>query len=374
MRTGTIAYSISALLILLSTTVASATMSPREIYKTRGPGVVLIVASQEGSSSASAGTGSIIKENGTIVTNCHVIFDEKTKAPFPVINIFLKPDRITGNMNNDLTRHFTGSVIAYDHDLDLALLKINNTPADLTVVPLGDPEAVGPGDETVAIGHPEQGGLWTITTGVIGTEFQNFKGIPGKDVFQMETSLNRGNSGGPLFDVRGFQVGVNTAIARQGEGGVAITGVNFAVKASVVKKWAASKSLLIAYAIDSATTDERVAVAEQPSPARTAEAKSPVAQTSLEGSGDTGSCGACPPTVESSTGGIDSDGGREIPVKAKKQQPARTNPPQRFENRYVLPPHPYTYKKLFKEVDTIRARAQDAFDDLENQAQRHRQR
>ena len=110
MRTRTIACRGSALLILLVAAAALAAMSPREIYKIRGPGVVLIVASQEGSSSASAGTGSIINENGTIVTNCHVIFDEKTKAPLPVVQVFLKPDRVTGDMSQDLSRHFAGEV------------------------------------------------------------------------------------------------------------------------------------------------------------------------------------------------------------------------------------------------------------------------
>ncbi len=234
----------------------------------------------------------------------------------------------------------------------------------------------------------------SITTGVIGTEFQNFKGIAGKDVFQMETSLNRGNSGGPLFDVRGFQVGVNTAIARQGEGGVAITGVNFAIKASVVKKWAASKSLLIVYAIESAKTDERVATAEPPSQAQVAEAKPPARNPSSETTEPVPSSwptkqvmptnqATGPKAIEPDSGGVNSEGGHEIPLEPQTQRPARpaknksaasTHKPQRFESRYVLPAHAYTYKKLFTEVDKIRARAQDAFDDLENQAQRRRQR
>jgi serine protease Do len=50
----------------------------------------------------------------------------------------------------------------------------------------------------VAIGHPEQGGLWTLTTGVISAEIDNFNGVKGKQVFHTETGLNRGNSGGPL--------------------------------------------------------------------------------------------------------------------------------------------------------------------------------
>ncbi len=227
MKTRNMVGLVVAIALLFAGAMASARMSPRKIYKTKGPGVVLIVASQQGSSSASAGTGSIIHKDGIVITNSHVIFDAKAKAPYPVIHVFLKPDKVTGNMNKDLTRHYSAEVLAYDNALDLALVKMKKAPPDLTVITIGDPDELGPGDETIAIGHPEQGGLWTITTGVIGAQFENFKGVPGKHVFQMDTSLNRGNSGGPLFDVRGYQVGVNTAIARKGQGGIAITGVNF---------------------------------------------------------------------------------------------------------------------------------------------------
>ncbi|HSA24474.1 MAG TPA: trypsin-like peptidase domain-containing protein, partial [Myxococcota bacterium] len=254
----------------LAPSASLARMTPREIYKAKANGVVLIVASQEGSSSASAGTGSIVAREGKdalVITNSHVVFDATAKAPFPVIHIFMKPERVTGYMNRDLTRHFAAELVAHDPTLDLALLRMKDAPGDAPVISLGDPEEVGPGDDTIAIGHPEQGGLWTITTGVIGAEFADFKGVPGKDVFQMETSLNRGNSGGPLFDVRGFQVGVNTAIARQGQGGIAITGVNFALKASVAKKWLEKNRVTLAYGREPAAADTRVAAAE---PAREA--------------------------------------------------------------------------------------------------------
>lgn len=371
---------------LLSSALAFARVSPREIYKTRATAVVLIVASQEGSSSASAGTGSVIKEDGTVVTNCHVIFDENSKAPFPVIHVFVKPDRVTGDMEKDLSRHFTGKVLSYDRDLDLALLRIENPPAGLPLITFGDPEDVGPGDETVAIGHPEQGGLWTITTGVIGTEFNDFKGVAGKHVFQMETSLNRGNSGGPLFDVRGYQIGVNTAIARKGEGGIAITGVNFAVKSSVVKNWAEKFSVMIAYGTEriSDSEDTRVAAAEkpreQPAPEKRASSATPSASgaTSQEGKGvfrveegygeEDGQ--AQEETAAASTPGkASTEVRRPVEQRPVEQRPTK-HKPQRFEEHYRLPPHPYSFKRLFTEVDKVRARAKEAFDDLGKEERR----
>jgi serine protease Do len=377
--------------VLFTASIASARLSPRDIYKNKAPAVVLIVASQEGSSSASAGTGSIIRADGTVITNCHVIFDESTKAPFPVVHVFMKPDRLTGEMDRDLSKHYTGKVLAFDRDLDLALLKIESAPAGLPVITLGDPEEVGPGDETVAIGHPEQGGLWTITTGVIGTEFTNFKGIPGKDVFQMETSLNRGNSGGPLFDIRGYQVGVNTAIARQGEGGIAITGVNFAVKASVVKRWAGKQSVALAYGSERIGEDTRVAVAEPPpkpvEPARPVEPPKEAVKEPVKPTPPPDTKGKQTYTTGDGTGTVtvedDDDDDGEDAATASNDNPSNstevkraveqknTKPkykkPLRFKERYQTPPHPYSYKKLFTAVEKVRARAQEAFDDLERE-------
>jgi serine protease Do len=89
----------------------------------------------------------------------------------------------------------------------------------------------------IAIGHPEQGGLWTLTTGVISAEVDNFNGVKGKHVFQTETSLNRGNSGGPLVDSEGHMIGVNTAIARVAPDGMPITSISFSLKSSVARQW-----------------------------------------------------------------------------------------------------------------------------------------
>jgi len=370
----------AGLCFLLAAVTSQARMSPRQIYKTKAPGVVLIVASPEGSSSASAGTGSIIDKNGTVITNCHVIFNESKKAPFEVVHVFLKPKRVTGNMNKDLKRHFNADVLAYDKGLDLALLKIKKPPADLTVITLGDPEELGPGDETIAIGHPEQGGLWTITTGVIGTQFEDFKGVPGKHVFQMETSLNRGNSGGPLFDVRGYQIGINTAIARKGEGGVAITGVNFAVKSSVAKKFAQKHNLSLAYGTEKLVyEDTRVAAAEQPPPKHTPTQPTPPPPPP-EKTKESGKTTYKDPESGGTLVVEDSaDEGREVTPREtgdqtdahrKFKRPKRK--PVKFKKHYRVRPRPYSFRRLFTKVDKVRKRADDAFDDLDREIMRRR--
>ena len=102
---------------------------------------------------------------------------------------------------------------------------------------LDDSDRIEIGDRVVAIGHPEQGGLWTLTTGTISAQFENFNATKGKSVFQTETGLNRGNSGGPLLDTSGRMVGVNTAIARLSPDGLPITSISFSLKSNVAKQW-----------------------------------------------------------------------------------------------------------------------------------------
>jgi serine protease Do len=105
------------------------------------------------------------------------------------------------------------------------------------VLELDDSDRIEIGDRVVAIGHPEQGGLWTLTTGTISAEFENFNATKGKSVFQTEAGLNRGNSGGPLLDTDGRMIGINTAIARLSSDGLPITSISFSLKSNVAKRW-----------------------------------------------------------------------------------------------------------------------------------------
>jgi len=76
-----------------------------------------------------------------------------------------------------------------------------------------------------------------LTTGVISAFRVNYGGVPGKDLFQTDASINRGNSGGPLLDEGGVMVGINSMIARKADDGLTITDVNFSIKSSVAIKW-----------------------------------------------------------------------------------------------------------------------------------------
>ena len=64
------------------------------------------------------------------------------------------------------------------------------------------------------IGHPENGGLWTLTSGRVGSKIRNFQKIQGKHLFQAEASINHGNSGGPLLNLHGQMIGVVSSMYR----------------------------------------------------------------------------------------------------------------------------------------------------------------
>ncbi len=241
---------VAVFLVAVSAASASAAaeLTPQQIYERAAPGVVLIIGHPQQGEGGSGGTGSIIRKDGLVLTNAHVVIDEKTGKPYPRLSLYLKPDRVTGNPKTDLSRRVNASVTAFNRQLDLALLKLEAAPASLSVLDLSDPDRVKIGERVVAIGHPEQGGLWTLTTGVVSAEFEDYGNTKGKHVFQTETGLNRGNSGGPLLDTQGRIIGVNTAIARLAADGLPIMSISFAVKSSVARTWLREQAVMVDYA------------------------------------------------------------------------------------------------------------------------------
>jgi serine protease Do len=239
------ALGLAALAITLGTslaaTAANPPLTPREIYKTYGKGVVLVFAT-DGSAQGSAGTGSVITEDGQVITNAHVV--SKDGRPYKKLFVYLKPDKLQGSMQQDLKLRFAATLMDLNPELDLALLKIVEPPKDLTVIQFVDPDEVEIGEPVVAIGHPETGGLWTLTTGSISSVIADFQGVTGKHVFQTEASVNRGNSGGPLLNAYGHMVGINTCISRKAADGLAITDINFSLKSSVAVDWLANRKLM----------------------------------------------------------------------------------------------------------------------------------
>ena len=159
------------------------------------------------------GSGFIISEDGQIVTNAHVVDGA---------------ERVTVKLEDG--RKFDAEVLGSDPMTDIALLKVD---ADVTLptVDFGDTTGLRVGDEVVAVGNPfGLGG--TVTTGIISALSRNINAGPFDDFIQTDAAINRGNSGGPLFNNAGDVIGVNTAIISPGGGSV---GIGFAVPADLVQ-------------------------------------------------------------------------------------------------------------------------------------------
>jgi S1-C subfamily serine protease len=198
-----------------------------EVYKATSPGVVYIQSTTtvrdffgmferpvEG-----AGSGSIIDEQGNILTNYHVIANaEKLTVSFG-----------TG-------KNYPAKVVGRDPDTDLAVIRLLETPKEaLTIVPMGDSDKLIVGQKVLAIGNPF--GLdRTLTTGVISglqrpIRAQNRRQIEG--AIQTDASINPGNSGGPLLDSHGRMIGINSQIESTSGSSA---GVGFAIPINIAKR------------------------------------------------------------------------------------------------------------------------------------------
>jgi serine protease Do len=235
---------------MISVPATADDFNPRKIYSETSKAVVLITGFEPGQHAMSKGSGSIISSDGFVLTNAHVIIDQNKGRPFNNLRVFLKPHRISGDLRKDTSLKYRAELVQFSENLDLALLKIKS-PSIGNLSPtleFSDSDLVSIGDPVIAIGHPEQGGLWTLTTGTISSHINNYGNMPGKNMFQTETSLNRGNSGGPLINGHGHIVGVNSMISRKAKDGLAITGINFSIKSRVAVNWLNSIGLKFGFA------------------------------------------------------------------------------------------------------------------------------
>ncbi|MGV1835324.1 Do family serine endopeptidase [Rhizobium rhizogenes] len=160
------------------------------------------------------GSGFFVSEDGYIVTNNHVVSDG---AAFVVIL-------------NDGTE-FDAKLVGKDSRTDLAVLKVDGKGKKFTYVSWADDEKVRVGDWVVAVGNPfGLGG--TVTAGIVSARGRDIHSGPYDDYIQIDAPVNKGNSGGPTFNLNGQVVGINTAIFSQSGGSV---GIAFAIPATTAK-------------------------------------------------------------------------------------------------------------------------------------------
>ena len=164
---------------------------------------------------SSLGSGFIIDDAGIVVTNFHVIENAEE------IRVILADEQ-----------SFTATVLGKDQETDIAVLKIDPGDVELTAVSFGDSDALRVGDWVLAIGNPfGLGG--TVTAGIVSARGRDIGNGPYDDYIQTDASINRGNSGGPLFNVAGDVIGINTAIFSQSGGSV---GIGFAISSNLAKR------------------------------------------------------------------------------------------------------------------------------------------
>ncbi len=158
----------------------------------------------------SLGSGFIVSKDGTILTNNHVVS---------------QADEIQVEISDG--RKFKAKIVGKDERTDIAVIRIDGK-GDLPTVPLGDSDAMRPGDWTMAIGNPF-GLEHTVTVGVVSAKGRLLGGGPYAKFIQTDASINPGNSGGPLFNLKGEVIGINTMIFAGGQG------IGFAIPINLAK-------------------------------------------------------------------------------------------------------------------------------------------
>ncbi|MFM8352977.1 MAG: S1C family serine protease [Actinomycetales bacterium] len=216
------------------------------------PSVVSIVI--EGASQSGSGSGFVLRDDGYIVTNHHVVELAETGGTITVVF-------------NDGTKQ-QGTVVGSNSEYDLAVVKvpIEGLGRVMAPMPIGDSGAVNVGDPVIAIGAP-LGLDGTVTSGIISAlDRPVTAGTQGRESYinaiQTDAAINPGNSGGPLLNAAGQVIGVNSAIATLalGEGGS--IGLGFAIPVNSVRRIAeeiittgASSTPIIGVTLDLSFTD-----------------------------------------------------------------------------------------------------------------------
>ena len=212
---------------------------PARLYSERAPGVVTIYAyfgdPGAGDSAASQGSGFVVSPKGYILTNAHVVTTAPSASVTRAQTVFVEfqdGDRAPAR------------VIGYDLFSDVGLIKTEPSDHALAPVPLGDSSEVVVGEPVAAIGSPF-GRQSSLTVGVVSGTGRSISSLTSDydvaDAIQVDAPINRGNSGGPLFNAAGQVIGLNAQI--RSETGIN-EGVGFAVPINAARR--AMRDLLAA--------------------------------------------------------------------------------------------------------------------------------
>jgi len=209
---------------------------PAELYRARAAGVVTIIAlfgehGGTGLGSSAQGSGFVASPEGYVLTNAHVITtageggaDAVPEPASEVYVAFRDGDRVAAK------------VVGWDLYDDVGVLKVDPKEHALSPLPLGDSSQVVVGEPVAAIGSPF-GNETSLSVGVVAATERSIESLTSQynlvDAIQTDAPINRGNSGGPLFDARGRVIGLNAQI--RSESGTA-EGVGFAVPINAARR------------------------------------------------------------------------------------------------------------------------------------------
>jgi len=166
------------------------------------------------------GSGVIVSKRGYILTNSHLVSGQRSVT----VTLFTAQGQTT----------FAGEIVAQASDRDLAIVKIDPQNIDLAVAPIGDSDTVQVGDTVLALGNPF-GLSQTVTSGIISAvrAYAVIEGHQLNNLIQTDAPINQGNSGGPLVNLYGEVIGINTAIYSPVQ---THTGLGFAVPINQAKE------------------------------------------------------------------------------------------------------------------------------------------
>lgn len=206
----------------------SQAMTAADAFNKVSPAVVIIstVGTTSNGFTASQyegmGSGFIINEEGYILTNYHVIEGAKDIT-------------VTLSDGNEVP----GTVVNYDQEKDLAMIKLKEGTKVPAVAELGDSDELYPGAEVIAIGTPLSKNLaYTLTKGIISGNDRTIQTQSGTSVHLLQTdaAINSGNSGGPLVNTKGQVIGINSMkLGSQSTGSATVEGIGFAIPINEVK-------------------------------------------------------------------------------------------------------------------------------------------
>jgi S1-C subfamily serine protease len=227
---------------------------PARIYRERASGVVTIYAyfTHAGGTNTAQGSGFVVSKDGLVVTSAHVITD----AGIARTGVHRARDVYVEFADGDRVQ---AQVVGFDPFDDVGVVRVSPRVHTVTPVPLGDSARVVVGEPVAAIGSPFDNES-SLTVGIVSATRRTIASLTSQfnlvDAIQTDAPINKGNSGGPLFNARGEVIGINAQI--RSDGGQGFEGVGFAVPINSAKRSLRQlvESGRVAYAFVGISTDD----------------------------------------------------------------------------------------------------------------------